>query len=61
VFVFRTLAGFVDFVAHPSAQLLSGAAADLIGATIVVSGMALGLAIPMHLYAAVAARRRLAS
>jgi uncharacterized membrane protein YjjP (DUF1212 family) len=61
VFVFRTLAGFVDFVAHPSAQLLSAAAADLIGATIVVSGMALGLAIPMHLYAAVAARRRLAS
>jgi uncharacterized membrane protein YjjP (DUF1212 family) len=57
VFVFRTLAGFVDFVARPSAQLLSDAAADMNGATIVVSGMALGLAVPMHVYAILLARR----
>ncbi len=37
VYVFRTLAGFVDFVARPNAQLLSDAAADMIGATAVSS------------------------
>jgi uncharacterized membrane protein YjjP (DUF1212 family) len=51
VFVFRTLAGFVEFASHPTAQLLSSSAADLIGATIIVAGMALGLALPMHAYA----------
>ncbi len=58
VFVFRTVAGFIDFAGHPSAQLLSSAAADLIGATVIVSGMALGLALPMHIYAARLARRK---
>lgn len=57
VFVFRTLSGFVEFTSHPSAQLLSAAAADLIGATVIVTGMGLGLALPMHLYAGVLARR----
>lgn len=57
VFVFRTLAGFVEFAAHPSAQLLASSAADLIGATIIVAGMALGLALPMHLYAGWLSRR----
>ncbi|MGZ4530696.1 MAG: threonine/serine exporter family protein [Mycobacterium sp.] len=50
VFVFRTVAGFIDFAAHPSAQLLSSASGDLIGATVIVAGMALGLAMPMHVY-----------
>jgi uncharacterized membrane protein YjjP (DUF1212 family) len=57
VFVFRTLAGFVEFASHPSAQLFSAASADLIGAAVVVTGMALGLALPMHVYADILARR----
>lgn len=57
VYVFRTVAGFIDFAGHPSAQLLSSAAADLIGATVIVTGMALGLALPMHIYASRLARR----
>jgi uncharacterized membrane protein YjjB (DUF3815 family) len=57
VFVFRTLAGFVEFAGAPSAQLLSAAAADLIGAGVIVTGMALGLALPMHIYADHLARR----
>ncbi len=57
VFVFRTLAGFVEFAGAPSAQLLSAAAADLIGATIIVTGMAIGLAMPMHVYASLAKKR----
>ena len=57
VFVFRTLAGFVEFAGHPSAQLLSSSAADLIVGTIIVAGMALGLALPMHVYASHLTRR----
>ena len=57
VFVFRTLAGFVEFAGHPSAQLLSSSAADLIVGTIIVAGMALGLALPMHAYASRLTRR----
>lgn len=56
VFVFRTLAGFVEFASAPSAQLWSAAAADLIGAGVIITGMALGLALPMHLYASIANR-----
>jgi uncharacterized membrane protein YjjB (DUF3815 family) len=57
VFVFRTLAGFVEFAGHPSPQLFSSAAADMIVATVIVTGMALGLALPMHVYASRLARR----
>lgn len=57
VFVFRTLAGFVEFAGHPSAQLLSSSASDLINATIIVAGMAIGLALPMHVYLGRLARR----
>jgi uncharacterized membrane protein YjjP (DUF1212 family) len=57
VFVFRTVAGFVEFAAHPSPQLFSSASADLIVATVIVTGMALGLALPMHVYAGYLARR----
>jgi uncharacterized membrane protein YjjB (DUF3815 family) len=56
VYVFRTLAGFLEFAGHPSAQLLSAATADLIGGSIIVTGMALGLALPMHVYASIARR-----
>ena len=51
VLVFRTLAGFVEFAGHPSAQLLTSASADLMVATVIIAGMALGLALPMHLRA----------
>lgn len=51
VLVFRTLAGFVEFAGAPSAQLLAAASGDLISATVIVVGMALGLALPMHLHA----------
>jgi uncharacterized membrane protein YjjP (DUF1212 family) len=57
VFVFRTLAGFVEFAGHPSPQLFSSTAADLIVGTVIVTGMALGLALPMHVYASRLARR----
>lgn len=56
VYVFRTLAGFADFAVAPSAELLSAAAGDLIGASIIVTGMALGLALPMHVHAALLKR-----
>ena len=51
VYVFRTLSGFVLFASHPSAALLSAATSDLIVASITVTGMAIGLALPMHLFA----------
>lgn len=41
----------------PSAQLLSSSAADLIVGTIIVAGMAIGLALPMHVYLDRLARR----
>jgi uncharacterized membrane protein YjjP (DUF1212 family) len=56
VYVFRTLAGFAQFAITPSAELLSAAAGDLIGASIIVTGMALGLALPMHIHAALLKR-----
>jgi uncharacterized membrane protein YjjB (DUF3815 family) len=51
LFVFRTLAGFAQFADAPSPALLSAATADLIVASITVTGMALGLALPMHVFA----------
>jgi uncharacterized membrane protein YjjP (DUF1212 family) len=57
VFVFRTLSGFVEFSSHPSAQLLSDASANLIGAMVTITGMGLGLALPMNIYADLLARR----
>jgi uncharacterized membrane protein YjjP (DUF1212 family) len=50
VYVFRTLSGFIQFAGHPSPALLSAAAADLIVASITVTGMAIGLALPMHFF-----------
>jgi uncharacterized membrane protein YjjP (DUF1212 family) len=57
VFVFRTLAGFVEFAGAPTAPLLAAAAGDLIGGGVIVTGMALGLALPMHVHAALLKRR----
>jgi uncharacterized membrane protein YjjP (DUF1212 family) len=50
VYVFRTLSGFVQFAGHPSPALLSAAASDLIVASITLTGMAIGLALPMHFF-----------
>jgi uncharacterized membrane protein YjjP (DUF1212 family) len=50
VYVFRTLSGFVQFAGHPSPELLSAASSDLIVASITVTGMAIGLALPMHFF-----------
>jgi uncharacterized membrane protein YjjP (DUF1212 family) len=50
VYVFRTLSGFVLFGSHPSPALLSAATSDLIVASITMTGMAIGLALPMHLF-----------
>jgi uncharacterized membrane protein YjjB (DUF3815 family) len=50
VYVFRTLSGFALFSSHPSAALLSATTSDLIVASITVSGMAIGLALPMHVF-----------
>lgn len=61
VYVFRTLAGFIEFAGAPTAQLLAAAAGDLIGASIIITGMALGLALPMHLHAALLKRREAGS
>jgi uncharacterized membrane protein YjjB (DUF3815 family) len=57
LFVFRTLAGFAQFANAPSPALLSGAMSDLIVASITVTGMALGLALPMHFFTAAWRRR----
>lgn len=57
VYVFRTLSGFIQFASHPSPELLSAASSDLIVASITVTGMAIGLALPMH-YLAIALRWR---
>jgi uncharacterized membrane protein YjjP (DUF1212 family) len=57
MFVFRTLSGFVRFAHTPSPGLLSAAASDLIVASITVAGMALGLALPMHVFTGAWRRR----
>ena len=48
--VFRTLSGFALFGSDPSPALLSAATSDLIVASITVTGMAIGLALPMHFF-----------
>jgi len=57
LFVFRTLSGLAQFADAPSPALLSAAASNLIVASITVTGMALGLALPMHVFTGVWRRR----
>src|SRR6185436_10554475 len=57
LFVFRTLSGLAQFADAPSPALLSAAASNLIVASITVAGMALGLALPMHVFTGVWRRR----
>ncbi len=56
VYVFRMLSGLVQFAQLPTSDLLTSLAADGAVATLVITGMATGLAVPMHAYAVAAAR-----
>ena len=52
VFVFRMLSGLAQFAQAPSIALLTSLASDGAVASLVIVGMATGLAVPMHAYAA---------
>jgi uncharacterized membrane protein YjjB (DUF3815 family) len=51
VYVFRMLSGVVQFAGIPTSQLLTSISSDGAVATLVIAGMATGLAVPMHAYA----------
>jgi uncharacterized membrane protein YjjP (DUF1212 family) len=55
VYVFRMLSGLVQFEHLPTSGLLTSLMSDGTAAVLVTAGMAAGLAIPMHVYAAVSA------
>ena len=55
VYVFRMLAGLVALGPRSTPELLTSTIANGVLATLVVAGMAIGLAVPMHVYAVVAA------
>jgi uncharacterized membrane protein YjjB (DUF3815 family) len=54
VYVFRMLSGLVQFAHEPTPVLLTALTSDGAVATLVIAGMATGLAVPMHAYAALA-------
>jgi uncharacterized membrane protein YjjB (DUF3815 family) len=58
VYVFRMLSGLVRFAYLPTPELLTSLTSDGAVATLVIAGMATGLAAPMHAYAVVANRWR---
>jgi uncharacterized membrane protein YjjB (DUF3815 family) len=61
VYVFRMLSGLVQFTHAPSQELLTSLTSDGAVAALVIVGMAIGLAVPMNSYAALAraaAKRR---
>ncbi len=51
VYLFRMLSGVVQFAGVPTAELLTSISSDGAVATLVIAGMATGLAVPMHAYA----------
>jgi uncharacterized membrane protein YjjP (DUF1212 family) len=55
VYVFRMLSGLVQFTHVPTSDLLTALTSDGATAALVIVGMATGLAVPMHVYAVVAA------
>ncbi len=55
VYVFRMLSGLVQFAQLPTSDLLTSLASDGAVATLVITAMATGLALPMHAYAVMAA------
>jgi uncharacterized membrane protein YjjB (DUF3815 family) len=54
VYVFRMLSGLVQFTHAPSQELLTSLTSDGAVAALVIVGMAIGLAVPMSSYAALA-------
>jgi len=50
VYVFRMLSGLVQFAQLPTSDLLTSLTSDGATAVLVITGMATGLAIPMHAY-----------
>lgn len=54
VYVFRMLSGLVQFAQLPTADILTSLTYDGAVAMLVVTGMATGLAVPMHAYAVLA-------
>ncbi len=55
VYVFRMLAGVVQFATVPTSALLTSLTSDGAVAALVITGMATGLAVPMHFYAVLTA------
>lgn len=55
VYVFRMLGGLVEFAHLPTSELLTTLTSDGAVAMLVITGMATGLAVPMHAYAVLAA------
>ncbi len=55
VYVFRMLSGLVQFSHLPTSDLLTALTSDGATAALVIVGMATGLAVPMHVYAVLAA------
>lgn len=57
VYVFRMLAGLVQFATVPTSDLLTSLTSDGAVAALIITGMATGLAVPMHIYAVLTDRR----
>jgi uncharacterized membrane protein YjjP (DUF1212 family) len=55
VYVFRMLSGLVEFAHLPTSDLLTTLTSDGAVAMLVITGMATGLAVPMHAYAVLTA------
>jgi uncharacterized membrane protein YjjP (DUF1212 family) len=55
VYVFRMLSGLVKFAHLPTSDLLTSLTSDGATAVLVITGMATGLAVPMHAYSVLSA------
>ncbi len=55
VYVFRMLSGLVKFAHLPTSDLLTSLTSDGATAALVITGMATGLAVPMHAYSVLSA------
>ncbi len=55
VYAFRMLSGLVQFAHVPTSDLLTSLTSDGAVAALIITGMATGLAVPMHAYGVVAA------
>ena len=55
VYVFRMLSGLVQFAHLPTSDILTSLTSDGATAALVITGMATGLAVPMHAYSVLSA------